>query len=560
MSSILKSDLSDMQLRAKLEERVINDLLGPAGGEGEELIERNVRDRYLVGVLAPSKQGVEIAGGSAEEDEEEIPSLVDPLPEGGADTIEEGTAEMDVPVTLARFPSSFGMTFCVDGKTKAIAVHAFWGQYKREVREDRIDDPYSCKQRCTCPSCHQKRALLTAIHVAEEVCFPVAHRQVVFTIPKRLRLHARFDRTLLGKLCSCAWNCIKAEVQRLLGRDDVAPGMIGAIQTFGELLHWHPHVHALVTCGAFTCEGEFLEVPELDEQRLLAAWQEAVFALYLAEGKIETEVVENMRSWPHSGFSVDQSVLLAAGDRAGIERLVQYMTRCPFSLSRLVEVTSSGQVVYKAEKEACRPFPDPEDAGLGRGVKRNFQILSPLDFLTRVHAAHSGQGLASDPLLRLVFEQGTWDACEGRGSGARGRVAARVVRCRGGRGADTKPVEPDVGDADQAGVRGRSAGLSSMFWSDEGDRFHRGAAAGGDREDPASLRLVRSVAAKGAAGTRGVGPRRRAGGTHVHGRSDVLGHILILPAHGWAQGWCVPMAGSTLDFLRSGAVRQRREA
>ncbi|NLX95839.1 MAG: hypothetical protein GXY83_06660 [Rhodopirellula sp.] len=100
--------------------------------------------------------------------------------------------------------------------------------------------------------------------------------------------------------------------QRLLGRDDVVPGMIGAIQTFGELLHFHPHMHTLVTCGAFTREGEFLEVPELDKERLLAAWQEAVFALYLAEGKIEAEVVENMRSWPHSGFSVDQSVFLAA--------------------------------------------------------------------------------------------------------------------------------------------------------------------------------------------------------------------------------------------------------
>ena len=54
---------------------------------------------------------------------------------------------------------------------------------------------FSCKQRCTCPSCHQKRALLTALHVAEDVCFPVAHRQVVLTIPKRLRLHARFDRS-----------------------------------------------------------------------------------------------------------------------------------------------------------------------------------------------------------------------------------------------------------------------------------------------------------------------------------------------------------------------------
>jgi hypothetical protein len=27
------------------------------------------------------------------------------------------------------------------------------------------------------------------IHVAEDVCAPVAHRQVVLTIPKRLRLH-----------------------------------------------------------------------------------------------------------------------------------------------------------------------------------------------------------------------------------------------------------------------------------------------------------------------------------------------------------------------------------
>jgi hypothetical protein len=69
-----------------------------------------------------------------------------------------------------------------------------------------------------------------------------------------------------------------------------------------------------------------------------AAWQKAVFAVYLAEGKVEPEVVENMRSWPHSGFHVDQSVFLPAEDRAGVERVMQYMVRCPFSLSRLVKV------------------------------------------------------------------------------------------------------------------------------------------------------------------------------------------------------------------------------
>ena len=103
----------------------------------------------------------------------------------------------------------------------------------------------------------------------------------------------------------------------------------------------------LLTCGAFTPQGAFLELPELDLERLQAAWQEAVFALYLAEDKIEPEVVENMRTWPHSGFSVDQSVYLPAGDRAGIERLVGYMTRCPFSPSRLVKVTETGAL-------ACR--------------------------------------------------------------------------------------------------------------------------------------------------------------------------------------------------------------
>lgn len=88
-----------------------------------------------------------------------------------------------------------------------------------------------------------------------------------------------------------------------------------------------------------------------------------------------------MRTWEHSGFSVDQSVFLPAGDQAGIERLIQYMTRCPFSLSRLVKVSDTGQVIYQSEKQACLAFPDPKGDGMQAGVPRNFQILEPLDFL-----------------------------------------------------------------------------------------------------------------------------------------------------------------------------------
>lgn len=75
-----------------------------------------------------------------------------------------------------------------------------------------------------------------------------------------------------------------------------------------------------------------------------------------------------LRSWPHSGFSVDQSVFLPAGGTAGIERLIQCMTRCPFSLSRLVKVGDTGQVIYQSEKHACRAFPDPKRDGMQAGV------------------------------------------------------------------------------------------------------------------------------------------------------------------------------------------------
>jgi hypothetical protein len=77
--------------------------------------------------------------------------------------------------------------------------------------------------------------------------------------------------------------------------------------------------------------------------------------------------------------------------------LVQYVVRCPFSLSRLVKLTNPRQVVYKSEKQACQAFPDPHADDLKAGAKRNFQILSPLDFLAEFaqHPPSSTNGKGS---------------------------------------------------------------------------------------------------------------------------------------------------------------------
>ncbi len=142
---------SPYQLRAELEAMVLGDLLGPAEGPNEELTERTVRDRYLVGVLAPSRSGERRAASGADpsrhpspvthddlEDDDDLPRIPDELSEGGSDTADDGTTDADVPVAVAYLPSSFGMSFCVDAEAESIEVDARWGQYRRETRQEQI--------------------------------------------------------------------------------------------------------------------------------------------------------------------------------------------------------------------------------------------------------------------------------------------------------------------------------------------------------------------------------------------------------------------------------------
>jgi len=133
----------------------------------------------------------------------------------------------------------------------------------------------------------------------------------------------------------------------------------------------------------------------MDTKRLLSVWQRKVFDLLLGEGKIDQELVDQIRSWPHSGFSVDNSVYLPAGDTSGLQRLAEYMVRCPFSLARIVRVTESGSVVYRAQKGDCRRFPTPANRDLAGGASRNFQVFDALDFLAELtqHIPDKGEHL-----------------------------------------------------------------------------------------------------------------------------------------------------------------------
>lgn len=113
---------SPYELRANLLELVRNDLLGPAGG-AEEIVEDNrVRDRYLVGKLAPRG-----SASAPDEDDQEV--------EAGTST-EEGRVDPAAAPALRILPSAIGMTFTVSKDASALQLVARYGRYKRISREE----------------------------------------------------------------------------------------------------------------------------------------------------------------------------------------------------------------------------------------------------------------------------------------------------------------------------------------------------------------------------------------------------------------------------------------
>jgi transposase-like protein len=163
---------------------------------------------------------------------------------------------------------------------------------------------FSCKGRYFCPSCHQKRVVSFAEWAEQEVLEKVPHRQYVFTIPKMLRIYFKYDRKLLGKLSQCAYETVKEFFREVIPSKEAVPGVILSIQTYGEELNFHPHLHAVITDGCFGRDGTFYPIPEIDTQKMMELFRRKVFKMLLAEEKITETHVAKLLAWRHTGFSV----------------------------------------------------------------------------------------------------------------------------------------------------------------------------------------------------------------------------------------------------------------
>lgn len=124
---------SGREIRDELARLVRLDLVGPAGGEHEEVggaagqQRVMLRERYPVGCLAP--YGVQV--NTAE---------LDALAEEGQPAGDDDGAGERAPATQTFYPSSMGLSFAVPERKTALAVEARWGRYVRAESATARDD------------------------------------------------------------------------------------------------------------------------------------------------------------------------------------------------------------------------------------------------------------------------------------------------------------------------------------------------------------------------------------------------------------------------------------
>lgn len=138
-----------VHVRTLLELAARDDLLGPASGPLEEIIDMSARERYLVGKLSPkmvTRSGLQVEAGASGEDvgeegEENTEFTHEPganFPSASGKVVPEDDAadDMDTSENQSLVPSSLGMTFVLDPRVTSVIVNATWGKYEHVDNED----------------------------------------------------------------------------------------------------------------------------------------------------------------------------------------------------------------------------------------------------------------------------------------------------------------------------------------------------------------------------------------------------------------------------------------
>lgn len=117
-----------------------------------------------------------------------------------------------------------------------------------------------------------------------------------------------------------------------------------AIQSYGDQLHWNPHLHSVVSEVAWDRQGATVSTGWPDSEVLTRLFQQNVLDMLRSEHRLSREFAHQLRSWHPSGFQVYCGPPVGSADRESLERLTAYILRPSFAATRLDYDSEEGQI------------------------------------------------------------------------------------------------------------------------------------------------------------------------------------------------------------------------
>jgi hypothetical protein len=151
-------------------------------------------------------------------------------------------------------------------------------------------------------------------------------RPIVKEVVEMLRIFFKYKRGLLGDLCRCGLRALSCYFEVVTG-SALTPGVIAAIQTFGDRINLHVHLHFLATEGGvdeaavssvlmnrkrFMSAGVFHKISRIDDVRLAEIFAREVLEFLVRKKLLSPEWAERILSWPHTA-SMSTATYLSPG-------------------------------------------------------------------------------------------------------------------------------------------------------------------------------------------------------------------------------------------------------
>jgi len=210
----------------------------------------------------------------------------------------------------------------------------------------------SCGNR-HCPTCqHNKTQLWLQKQIQRQL--PGHHFLITFTVPQPLRYFMRQNQRLAySALFKASSDAIKklALDQKHIGAD--LPGFFGVLHTWGRTLHYHPHIHYVVSGGAL-CSTDGSWHPSRIDFFLPVKALSKIFRAKFCDLMKQAQLFDPI---PADVWHIDWNVNCQAvsSSEASLKYLAPYVFKVAISNSRIVKVQDRTVLIRYRKPHSDRP-------------------------------------------------------------------------------------------------------------------------------------------------------------------------------------------------------------